>query len=468
MAAAAAVTTGRLRPSVARALLRRPTCASHLVQLYEDAGFLADVVAEFVDAGFAAGEPALVVARAAHRERIVERLRARGSDVDAHVAAGRLRLLDAAETMTAIAPAGVPDRVRFGDVVGAALADAARAGGDAPVRVYGEIVDLLWADRKPDAALALEELWNDLGRERTFSLLCAYHLARFSDAGDGTPLAHVLDAHSHVLPADPWAAIADPDERLREVARLQQRARALENEVAERRQVERALRESLRVRDDFLAVAGHELRTPLTAAQLMLESLARGRRVELPPLAQERIGKVARSLGRLAKLIDGLVDVAHFAAGSARLAPTELELGALVRGVVDEQLPALQAAGCTVELIVEDGVLGRWDRRRLEQVVANLVSNAGKYGVGTPITVRVERGADSARVVVRDRGVGIAPGDHQRIFERFERAARPEIWGLGVGLWIAREAVEAHGGTITLDSALGQGATFTVQLPYAC
>jgi signal transduction histidine kinase len=458
----------RRAPHVARELLAGPVQHSHIVQFYADGAFLADVVAQFVAPGLEAGGAAVVVMRAAHRDAVIERLRARSCDVDAHVRTGALALFDAAETLDRICVDGVLDRDRFRSVAAVVLDAAERAAGGARLRVYGEMVDVLCAAGRPEVALALERLWNELAAERDFTLLCGYDLARFGGETDAARLAHVCDEHTHVIPTEGYAELTDPDARLREVVQLQQRALALESEIAERKQIEAALRQSLRLRDDFLAVAGHELRTPLTAAQLMLESLSRGRRVALPVLAHERLHQVARSLARLGKLIDGLVDVARFAAGRAQLSRGELELGALVRGVVDEQMGTLQAAGCSVDIAADGEVRGRWDRGRLEQVVANLVSNAGKYSSGKPIAIRVERGAERARLVVRDQGVGIAPADQRRIFERFERAAvRPEVWGLGLGLWIAREVVEAHGGTISVESEVGRGSTFTVELPYA-
>ena len=102
---------------------------------------------------------------------------------------------------------------------------------------------------------------------------------------------------------------------------------------------------------------------------------------------------------------------------------------------------------------------------RLEQVVVNLLSNAIKYGAGQPIVVRIELEGGNARLIVRDRGIGIAVADQARIFERFERAVSLDYGGLGLGLHITREIVRAHGGTIRVESELGEGAAFIVELP---
>jgi signal transduction histidine kinase len=113
-------------------------------------------------------------------------------------------------------------------------------------------------------------------------------------------------------------------------------------------------------------------------------------------------------------------------------------------------------------------VQGSWDRLRVEQIVSNLVSNAVKYGGGQPVAVRVEADARAARVLVTDRGIGIAPSEQRRIFGRFERGdAAHGYGGLGLGLWIARELARALGGGIDVASVAGEGSTFTVELPLA-
>jgi signal transduction histidine kinase len=119
-----------------------------------------------------------------------------------------------------------------------------------------------------------------------------------------------------------------------------------------------------------------------------------------------------------------------------------------------------------VTLRADTPVRGYWDPARIGQVIANLLTNAMKYGRGRPITIAVTAEGSTAHLIVRDQGIGIAPEHLDRIFGRFERAVAPgQYSGMGMGLYITREIVEAHGGTITVTSALEQGATFTVTLP---
>jgi signal transduction histidine kinase len=226
---------------------------------------------------------------------------------------------------------------------------------------------------------------------------------------------------------------------------------------------ERAL-EAIRARDDFLSVAGHELRTPLGALVLQTEFMLSA--AEPFAAVRERSGPVLRSVRRLAKLADELLDVARIRGGRLQLELEPVELTSLVREVAPRTAEGLGRSLSDLNIVAATPVEGRWDPLRIEQVVTNLISNACKYGGGKPIEVRVARNAGGAELVVQDQGIGMSPADQTRIFERFERAVTPhEYSGLGLGLWITREVVQAHGGRIWVRSQLGQGSEFTVQLP---
>ncbi len=225
---------------------------------------------------------------------------------------------------------------------------------------------------------------------------------------------------------------------------------------------------AVRVRDDFLSIAGHELRTPLTALHLQLGSLATlARQDGTPAKLGDRAGKALSHAERLARLVDELLDVSRVAQGRLTLDLDDVDLGELATQIVTRLDDELRRAGSTPQIQVV-AVRGRWDRARLDQVLTNLLANAIKYGAGFPIEITVEdRGAD-AIVSVRDHGIGIDPEAQARIFDRFERAVSSRHYGgLGLGLWISRQIVLSHGGSIAVSSEAGAGARFDVILPKA-
>jgi len=227
------------------------------------------------------------------------------------------------------------------------------------------------------------------------------------------------------------------------------------------------MQQAVRLRDDFLGIAGHELRTPLTALQLSLQGLARqAAHGDEAGTSVRRLGACLRQVDRLGKLINELLDVSRITTGRLALQPEEVDLSALVHEVVGRMSDELARARCPVSLHVDEAVVGRWDRARLDQVVTNLLTNAAKYGKGKPIEVSLARAGQAARLTLRDHGIGIAPADQGRIFDRFERAVSERNYGgLGLGLWMVRQIVEAHGGRARVESAVGEGATFVVDLP---
>jgi PAS domain S-box-containing protein len=211
--------------------------AGHRVQFYDDDGFLVDEVARYIGAGLGAGEAGIVIATAAHRGALDERLHANGIDVAAARAHGRYVTLDAAVTLAGFMVDGRPDEARFVAAIGDTIERAA-AGGQRPVRAFGEMVALLWLDGKHDASLALEKLWNALAQRLPFTLVCAYPLRAFRDPGAGRLFRDVCDAHSRVIPAETYTALRTEDERLRAISELQQKASALAGETAQRQEAQ--------------------------------------------------------------------------------------------------------------------------------------------------------------------------------------------------------------------------------------
>ncbi len=229
---------------------------------------------------------------------------------------------------------------------------------------------------------------------------------------------------------------------------------------------------AIELRDEFLSIAGHELRTPLAALDLQLEGLRRAfaNGTVADDLAKwsQRLEKTITHSRRLRGLIDELLDVSRITGGRLELQREPFDLVALSREVIERHADLAARAGSRIELSHEGDALGDWDRSRLDQVLSNILGNAIKYGGGKAIAFEVRAAHGRAVVSIRDRGIGIAEGDHKRIFGRFERAVPAQNYGgLGLGLWISREIVLAHGGDIHFASKPGEGTTFTIELPLA-
>jgi signal transduction histidine kinase len=228
-------------------------------------------------------------------------------------------------------------------------------------------------------------------------------------------------------------------------------------------------RRALHLRDEFLRIASHELRTPLASLRLSAQGLLRAaerNRTLSPETLDRTLHRVLGNTVRLEQLTSELLDVTRIEQGRLHLNPIEVALDAVVRDAVDHIEADLATAGSSLSIECAAPVVGRWDPSRLDQVVTNLLSNAAKFGAGKPIEIRIERLGAAARLAVIDHGIGIDPARQPHVFDRFERAVPSSRYGgLGLGLYIARSIVVAHGGTITVDSELGAGSTFTVTLP---
>jgi signal transduction histidine kinase len=214
--------------------------SEHVVQFYETDTFLLDALSGFIGTGLAAGDACIVVATPAHRVGLDQRLQAVGLDVVAACASEQYVALDAAETLATFMVDGSPEPGRFAEVLGQRIARATE--GRPHVRIFGEMVALLWAAGQHDATFRLEALWNDLQTKHAFVLFCAYPINGFSGEARTHGLSEVCTMHARVIPAESYTMLTDAGERLRAISQLQQKAQSLEAEIAERKAAEAALR----------------------------------------------------------------------------------------------------------------------------------------------------------------------------------------------------------------------------------
>ena len=230
------------------------------------------------------------------------------------------------------------------------------------------------------------------------------------------------------------------------------------------------LSQSVQIRDEFLSIVSHELKTPLNLLKIQTQLRKRGiRRGDVAAFSMERLTKMfdadEKQISRITRLIDEMLDISRISSGKLFINLEQFDLSELARDLVKQSAELFGGADCSVETDLQS-VVGNWDRFRIEQVLLNLLTNAMRYGAGKPIFIQVDAKSDRARIVIRDQGRGIAKENHEVIFQKFERAAEgKEIHGLGLGLYIVKNIVEAHHGCIQVQSELGQGATFIIDLP---
>ena len=261
------------------------------------------------------------------------------------------------------------------------------------------------------------------------------------------------------------------DHQVQALARSQQEQQLL----LEQLQVARGdLERAVRMRDDFMSIVSHEMRTPLNG--LILETQLRKLHLAKNNADAFTLDKMRamverdeRQINSLIRLIEDMLDVSRIRTGKLSINPSRFNLTQLVGGLVENFAAQAAAAGSVIELETGGLMEGIWDEFRIEQVIANLLSNALRYGAKRPVQVRVLEDGGMACVEVRDQGIGISPANQQRIFQQFERvASNHSVAGLGLGLYISEQIVLAHEGRITVHSAEGEGATFRVYLPLVC
>jgi signal transduction histidine kinase len=460
--------------------------ATHAVQFYESDDYLCDVVAQHVADGLAADQPALVLATPAHAAGIRSRLALRG------FGAGTpgLKVADAEETLALFTTGPMLDEAACVASIESLLDEACRGRGrGTTVRVFGEMVDLLWSSGRGVAALRLEEIWNEVSERYSIALICGYALDHFTRAEHSRAFLEICGHHARVLPPEGFADL-DAEGRDRAVSRLQQRAHALEAEVERRALLERALRDALSERrrsehelraakesadrandakTDFLAVMSHELRTPLNAILGYEDLLRHGVAGPLTDQQRQYLDRLRGSADQLLGLVNQVLQLSRVEAGQEELELDTVCLAAVVAEALQSVEPHVARKGLLLR-VADDapGLELHTDVGKLRQIILNLLSNAVKFTARGSVTLTLRAGDGRVTLDVADSGIGIAAGNLERIFEPFVQAdssTTRTYGGSGLGLSVSRDLARMLGGDITVRSIPGDGSTFTLSLP---
>ena len=433
------------------------TWGSHFCHFYRDRADLVDSLVPFFKAGLEHDEQCLwVTSEPFGAEDARAMLRAAVPDLDSRIHRGDIEIVDHRDWYRWAGNTNA-DEVLRGWVE---RKDRALAGGYAGLRLSG---NTYWLERQDwQGFIDYESRVSETFYGQNIIGLCSYCFNRCSSED----VVDVVRNHQFALTrrAGEWDIIESASLKL-----AKEELRKL-NADLERRVEERTaeLREALRIRDQFLSVASHELKTPITSLQLYVDGLVRAQQREpLPPdQVIARLAKAKDQCGRLERLINNLLDVSRASAGTLPMEVEKVDLAEVARTSTERLSEDLRRAGCQVTLDASEPIIGTWDRLRLEQVITNLLSNVVKYAAGTWVEVSVIDEGDQAKLIVRDGGEGIPEKDQKRIFERFVQVSpKAQQGGFGLGLWIIRQIVEAHGGSIAVTSGVGAGSTFTVTLP---
>jgi signal transduction histidine kinase len=446
---------------------------AHTVQFYgEDTSLLEDL-SHFIGTALVAGDSAVVIATKSHRDELTLLLQSRGFDMTKAIQQDRYIALDAAETMGKFMVDGWPDAGLVTEVVGRILAQLTTSAiGKTPhVAAFGEMVALLWAQGNGDGALRLEQLWNNLTRIYPISLRCAYPMSGFERENHGDSLLKICGEHSHVIPVESYTALSSEEQRLRGITQLQQKAQALETEMAERKQVEEALRRTQAELESLVEQRTSALRQ-LSSRLLSLQDSERRR------IARELHDSLGQYLVGLKLNVDML-----------RQSPGRQELWAAAEELMQQCMsevrtlsyllhpPTMDAAGFAsaarwyvegfsqrsgvkVTLDVPDD-LGRLPDEvelALFRVLQEALTNVHRHSGASAASVLIRADAEQVILEVRDNGSGISG----QLLAQFRDTGA----GMGVGLAGIRERAWELGGTLKVESG-ASGTLVRVTIPVA-
>jgi len=444
---------------------------AHMTQFYTDETFLLDELSRFIGAALVAGEAAVVIATKAHRDGLSQRLHSRGLELAPAISQGRYIALDAAETLAMFMVDGSPDATLFTEIVGSILGPAAAAaGGKNPhISAFGEMVALLWEEGNPEAAIRLEQLWYNVLRIYPISLLCAYPMSAFQRGEHGESFRKICGEHTHVIPDESYTSLVNDEQRLRSITLLQQKAQALETEMAERRQVEEALRRTQAELESLVEQRTNALRQ-LSSRLLRLQDTERRRiaRELHDSLGQYLVGlklhvemlKQTPSAERLWSEAEDLMQqcMTEVRTLSYLLHPPTMDAAGFVSAARWYVEGFGQRSGVNVTLDAPDH-LGRFPdavELALFRVLQETLTNVHRHSGASEAHVMILEDAGQVVLEIKDNGRGIP----EKLLAYFHATGA----GMGVGLAGIRERTWELGGKLKVESG-SDGTLVRVTLP---
>jgi signal transduction histidine kinase len=475
-----------LNPAIDTSISSRDQRA-HVVQFYSEDEFLLDELSRFIGSAVGCGDSAIVIATAAHREGLAKRLATRGLDLSRATEWGRYVALDAAETLGKFMAGGMPDPDQFRSLISEVIERAriAAEGDSSRVVAFGEMVALLWAEGKRDAALRAEQLWNELSKAHALHLRCAYPIDAFNREQHAETFLTICAEHSAVIPGESCTSLPTEQDRHRTISELQQKAQALATEVAERKRVKQELvisQEALRKSHEELETRVASRTRELARAQAHLGELSR----KLLSLRDEERRRLARELHdstgqTLAALELNLVMLQQREDLPASVSERISESIQLVDHALQEirtisyllHPPMLDEAGLILALEwyvegfaqrsrmkIDLGLPTTYERLPQEmelaifRIVQEALTNVYRHSGSASAQVKVIIGPEQVQLIVEDAGKGIQP----------ETLELGEGSQLGVGIRGMRERARHLGGDLQLAPA-SPGTRLKVTLP---
>lgn len=448
----------------------------HVVQFYSEDSFLLDELGRFIGSALDAGDAVIVIATAAHRAGLAERLHARGLDPKQAAMEGRYIVLDAADTLSQFMIEGYPNAAHFAELMGACVRQATQSARseNSAVTAFGEMVALLWNEGKADAAIRLEQLWNELAKTHAFSLRCAYSMKGFSRGDHRESFLKICECHSDVIPAEGYSSLHSTADQHREIAQLQQKEESraalqqmkeeLDREIVERIAAEHKLRESekalrelsghlLRMQDEERRRLGRELHDSfgqcLAALKMGLDLLD----MSLPSTD----GQARKHVADCARLVSqSLTEVRTM---SYLLYPPMLEEIGL-RAAIPWYLEGFtKRSGVQTSLDISNACerMPRDVELAIFRILQESLTNVHRHSGSKQAAIRVHCDPAMVTLEVKDNGKGIPA--------YLLQLAKDSLGTLGVGLRGMNERVNQLGGTLALRST-PEGTTVVARIPY--